>query len=292
MKNLPANGRPWAAAAFVLGVAVSVAANVAHTYHVPGVSGRPPIGAQVAAAFYPLALLLVVEILARVPWPAAWPWKLARYGGALTVAAVAAIVSYRHMSALLIAYGEDRITATIGPLAVDGLVVVSSLGLLAIGRQASVIAEPAAAPAVATGHESAPETVTPDGTAGQSAPKAAAPAAARLGDITEDVEAARDRFADVLAAGGLPSVRALRRELRVGHPKAVRVRAALAESATESAPESIPEMVATARESAADREGVRETAPGPVATARETGESGRVSGESDESALESVLVTA
>lgn len=263
MKNLPANGRPWAAAAFVLGVAVSVAANVAHTYHVPGVSGRPPIGAQVAAAFYPLALLLVVEILARVPWPAAWPWKLARYGGALTVAAVAAIVSYRHMSALLIAYGEDRITATIGPLAVDGLVVVSSLGLLAIGRQASVIAEPAAAPAVATGHESAPETVTPgatghesapetvtpDGTAGQSAPKAAAPAAARLGDITEDVEAARDRFADVLAAGGLPSVRALRRELRVGHPKAVRVRAALAESATESASESVPEVVATARES-------------------------------------------
>ncbi|MBX6769250.1 MAG: DUF2637 domain-containing protein [Actinomadura rubrobrunea] len=41
------------------------------------------------------------------------------------------------------------------------------------------------------------------------------------------VATARDRFAETLAAGGLPSVRALRRELHVGHPRAAAVRAAL-----------------------------------------------------------------
>lgn len=42
---------------------------------------------------------------------------------------------------------------------------------------------------------------------------------------------ARDHFAEVLATGGLPSVRALRKELRIGHPRAVRVRQALVEVA-------------------------------------------------------------
>ncbi|MBD2897241.1 hypothetical protein amrb99_62000 [Actinomadura sp. RB99] len=41
------------------------------------------------------------------------------------------------------------------------------------------------------------------------------------------VATARDRFATTLAAGSVPSVRALRRELRIGHPRAVAVRQAL-----------------------------------------------------------------
>lgn len=44
------------------------------------------------------------------------------------------------------------------------------------------------------------------------------------------IPTARDRFAEVLAAGSLPSVRQLRRELRVGHPRASAIRAALATS--------------------------------------------------------------
>lgn len=136
-------GRGWASVAFGLGVAVSVAANVAHTYYIPG-AGRPPVGAQLAAAFYPCALLLVVEILARVPWPSSPWWGAARYGGASAVAGVAAVVSYRHMSALLSAYGEDRLTSAIGPLAVDGLMVVASFALLAIGRQTHADTAPTA----------------------------------------------------------------------------------------------------------------------------------------------------
>lgn len=142
-----ARGKAWATVAFLLGIAVSVAANVAHTWH-PGegvlrryalVHGsaqgwRPEVGAQIGAATYPVALLLTVEILSRVAWPAGKAWNLARFGGAGMVALVSAIVSYRHMSGLLGAYGEDWLTAAIGPLAVDGLMVVASMALLAIGR--------------------------------------------------------------------------------------------------------------------------------------------------------------
>ena len=215
----------WASVAFGLGVAVSVAANVAHTYYIPGEDGRPPLGAQAAAAFYPLALLLVVEILARVPWPSSPWWSAARYGGASVVAGVAAVVSYRHMSALLTAYGEDLLTARIGPLAVDGLMVVASLALLAIGRHApaELVPEPAASPA-------APPVVTavPDGE-DEPGPVVDAAAVPPLPGAPVDpmVATARDRFAEKLAAGSVPSLRALRRELRIGHPRAVRVLQAL-----------------------------------------------------------------
>ncbi|MFC5748895.1 DUF2637 domain-containing protein [Actinomadura rugatobispora] len=47
----------------------------------------------------------------------------------------------------------------------------------------------------------------------------------------EVIATARDRFAEVLAAGAVPSVRAVRREMRVGYPRAVAIREALAEGA-------------------------------------------------------------
>jgi hypothetical protein len=46
--------------------------------------------------------------------------------------------------------------------------------------------------------------------------------------LVEVVATARDRFAEVLATGVVPSVRQLRRELRIGHPKAKRVYIVLA----------------------------------------------------------------
>ncbi|MGH3712844.1 MAG: DUF2637 domain-containing protein [Micromonosporaceae bacterium] len=112
--------------AFTLGVAASIAANVAHA--------RPELGPRLASAFAPVALLLTVEIMSRVPWPDGRWWKLGRWAGTGTVAAVAAITSYRHMSALLASYGEDRLTAIIQPACVDGLMVVASLALLALGH--------------------------------------------------------------------------------------------------------------------------------------------------------------
>ena len=127
-------GRGWAYAGAALGGAVSIAANVAHSFVPPAdaVPGwRPEAGAVIGAVFWPVALFVVVEIVARVAWPAGRRWVALRYVGLLPVAVVAAVVSYRHLSGLLGHYREESLTATIGPLAVDGLMVMASGALIA-----------------------------------------------------------------------------------------------------------------------------------------------------------------
>jgi hypothetical protein len=131
-------------AAFVGGTVASVAANVAHARIPPADAGpawHPELGAQIAAAFWPLALLGAIEVLTRVPWPRGGVWALARYAGAGAVGAGAAVLSYRHMAALLAAWGEDRWNAHIGPLVVDGLMVVAGTALLALSKGQAVVDE-------------------------------------------------------------------------------------------------------------------------------------------------------
>jgi len=145
-------GRAWAYAGALLGGAVSVAANVAHSYVPPATAGSdwtPPAGAVIGAVFWPLALFVAVEILARVAWPADRRWWLLRFAGLVPVAAVAAGVSYGHLSGLLSFYGEASWTAAVGPLAVDGLMVMATGALIATGRvnsapgmTAKAVAEP------------------------------------------------------------------------------------------------------------------------------------------------------
>lgn len=99
-------------------------------------AGAPPDwsplpGAVVGAVFWPVALFVAIEILARTAWPAGLPWKVVRLGGLLPVAVVAAVVSYRHLAGLIRFYGEDGLTATVGPLAVDGLMIVASAAIVA-----------------------------------------------------------------------------------------------------------------------------------------------------------------
>jgi hypothetical protein len=142
-------GKSWAYAGAIVGGAVSVAANVAHSFRPPKDSPagwHPQLGAVMLAAFWPLALLLAVEVMVRVDWPRARRWTAVRFGGVTPVAIVAAIVSYRHLSGLLDWYGEDGVTVALGPLAVDGLMVVSTGALLAlasrIGSGAAVPVKP------------------------------------------------------------------------------------------------------------------------------------------------------
>ncbi|WP_433208070.1 hypothetical protein ACQP00_42595 [Dactylosporangium sp. CS-047395] len=140
-------GRGWAYAGAVLGGAVSIAANVAHSYVPPANAGmiwHPQAGAVVGAIFWPLALFVAVEILARTAWPAGKRWSTLRFVGLLPVGLVAAVVSYRHLSGLLGFYREDQLTAAIGPLAVDGLMVMATGALLATGarRSAPAVTEP------------------------------------------------------------------------------------------------------------------------------------------------------
>lgn len=142
-----ASGRVWAYLGAGLGGAVSVAANVAHSYVPP--AGAPPEwhpapGSVAFGAFWPVDLLVVIEVLARVRWPVGWRWALLRYGGLLPVAVVAAVVSYRHLSALLAYYGEDRLTSTIGPAAVDGIMIICTGALMATAGHRATATAPAA----------------------------------------------------------------------------------------------------------------------------------------------------
>ena len=146
-------GRGWAYAGVILGGLVSTAANVAHSYLPPADAPEnwtPYVGAVVSAIFWPAALFVVVEIFARTVWPPGWHWTLLRYLGLGPVALVAALVSYRHMSGLLRHYGEDGLTATLGPLAVDGLMTMAAAALLASGHRRTSTATPAATTAPAT----------------------------------------------------------------------------------------------------------------------------------------------
>jgi DNA binding protein with HTH domain len=138
-------GRGWAYLGALVGAGASVAANVAHSYVPPAGAApgwSPHVGAVVGAVFWPVALLVAIEVLAQVGWPTGGRWLVIRFGGLGPVAAVAAVVSYRHLSGLLSFYGEDRITATVGPLAVDGLMVMATGALLATRPTSAEVIEP------------------------------------------------------------------------------------------------------------------------------------------------------
>lgn len=136
-------GRGWAYTGTALGGLVSIAANVAHSY-VPPVDAprawRPALGAPLLAVFWPVALFVAIEILTRIDWQTGWRYVLLRFGGLIPVAGVAAIVSYMHLSGLLAHYSEPGITVRIGPLAVDGLMVMSAAALMSTTRRAPTAA--------------------------------------------------------------------------------------------------------------------------------------------------------
>ena len=159
MTTKTAPGRGWAYLGAALGGVVSVAANVAHSYVPPATlpagttpdEWTPELGAVLSAVIWPVFLFVAIEILVRIPWPDGTRWRVVRFGGLLPVALVAAVVSYRHMSGLLAHYAEDGLIVAIGPLAVDGLMVMAAGALVATARPAAAeeLAEPAPAPTVA-----------------------------------------------------------------------------------------------------------------------------------------------
>jgi hypothetical protein len=115
----------WAVrSVLTLGVAASIAANVLHA--------RPNLISQIIAAWPPLALLLTVELISRVP---AHRRSLAvlRLLATAAIAGIAAWVSYWHMAGVAARYGEtDAAASYLLPVSVDGLVVVASISLVEI----------------------------------------------------------------------------------------------------------------------------------------------------------------
>jgi hypothetical protein len=164
------SGRGWAYTGASLGGAASIAANVAHSFIPPAnaaLDWTPEPGAVVGAIVWPVFLFVAVEILARVAWPTGLTWQAIRWAGMLPVAAVAALVSYRHLSGLLAYYGEEPIVCVLGPLAVDGLMVMATGAILATGQPTSTVVSAEATdtirpaptpPAVSTPHPATPET--------------------------------------------------------------------------------------------------------------------------------------
>lgn len=125
----------WAVrAALLLGIAASVAANVLHAV--------PNLVAQTIAAWPPLALLLTVELIARVP---AYRRSLAvlRFAATGAIAGIAAWVSYWHMCGVAQRYGERGAAPYLIPLSVDGLIVITSVCLVELnGRLRDATSDP------------------------------------------------------------------------------------------------------------------------------------------------------
>ena len=105
----------------LLGVAASVTANVLHA--------RANPVAQAIAAWPPIALLLTVELISRVPVHRP-TLATVRLLSTATIAGIAAWVSYWHMAGVAARYGETGASAYLLPLSVDGLVVVASVSLV------------------------------------------------------------------------------------------------------------------------------------------------------------------
>jgi hypothetical protein len=126
----------WAVrATLALGVAASVAANVLH-------ADPNPIS-QAIAAWPPLALLLTVELISRVPVHRR-DLAVIRILATAVIATIAAWVSYQHMVAVATRYGETGASPYLLPISVDGLVVVASVSLVELaGRIRTTNPDPA-----------------------------------------------------------------------------------------------------------------------------------------------------
>ena len=174
------------------------------------------------------------------------------------VAAVAAVASYEHAYDLVRAHGEAGWTARLVPLTVDGLIYASSMAMLDSARRKAAVpalarwllglgiaatlaanvahglghglmgAAVAAWPAVALvgSYELLMMIIRSAQLPGTGAAMGGAPGC--MPDAEPLQSQAAQAFAVELAAGRVPSVRAIRARLHVGQPRAQRVRAYLA----------------------------------------------------------------
>jgi hypothetical protein len=122
----------WPRAGATAGITVSVLGNMLHSLIRPDSAGpgwSPQPGQVFGALWWPLALFLALEVFASKVWGGGAWWWLLRIAATAPVAAVAAVVSYRHLSGLLAHWGEDGFTVAFGPVAVDGLMLLCAAAL-------------------------------------------------------------------------------------------------------------------------------------------------------------------
>jgi hypothetical protein len=162
----------WAVrATLLLGVAASVLANILHALDNPI--------SQAIAAWPPIALLLTVELISRVPVHRRL-LAAARLAATAIIAGIAAWVSYWHMAGVAARYGETGASPYLLPLSVDGLIVVASICLVELGGRIASLERPAAHIMTDTLTPSAPqqESVSPEPASGRVPATGLAPAPA------------------------------------------------------------------------------------------------------------------
>jgi hypothetical protein len=133
MSKLPA-GHGWAYTGVILGLAASVAGNVANTVlTISAVDLKLRIPFAVA---WPVFVGIGIEVLTRVEWERNWRHWIARLllMGPMTL--VAGIMSYLHLHHLMILSGEPGLAQAIGPIAVDGTLFGCTVALL-VNRSAA-----------------------------------------------------------------------------------------------------------------------------------------------------------
>jgi hypothetical protein len=173
----------------------------------------------------------------------------------LLVAAIAAVVSFIHIEDLALTHGQSTLAAWLLPVSVDGTVAAASLAMLWAARAG--LATPWLARAMLTLGVAATLAANvgygaPFGLPGEllsgwpavafvgsvemvlgmvrrtrTAPVAVPAALTNGHGAPEGGPEAAERFASELAAGDVPSVRAIRREMHLGQPRAQQVHAYL-----------------------------------------------------------------
>lgn len=185
-----------------LGVTASVAANILH-------ARDNPIS-QAIAAWPPLALLITVELVSRVPIGRRG-LGVVRVVSTATIAGIAAWVSYWHMAGVVARYGETGTVPYLLPLSVDGLIIVASVSLVELaGRRADT--PPGPAPATESAAEptrspagEAPATATASASAGLTMPPVTAPAGGSDPTPEQQDNPATDPIPDQTRTGDLPA---------------------------------------------------------------------------------------
>jgi hypothetical protein len=145
MSEKKISGQSWARFGLGFGAVLSIVGNVAHTMLVDSAVSlwlRVPF-----AVAWPVVLFIGIEVLVRVDWRRKFLDHLGRLVIWGPAGAVAAVVSYLHLHQLMTFTGESWFAALLGPLAIDGLMIGSTIALLAI-RAATLAPAPALAPSV------------------------------------------------------------------------------------------------------------------------------------------------
>lgn len=133
MKTASAPGRKWAYFGLILGLAASVAGNVANT-----ILANSPIhlGLRIPfAVLWPVLTWVAIEVLTRTIWSRTFSHIATRVFLAGPVGLVAAFVSYLHLHHLMMMAGEPGLGQAVGPLAIDGTLFGCTVALLVTRAQ-------------------------------------------------------------------------------------------------------------------------------------------------------------